>query len=194
MHRRILPLAILALAATRPLAAQQGPEAGQAIARADTVARDWLALLAQGNAQAAWDRAAPIFRERRRYLDWEAFVSRSADDFRRPDPRRLVESRFIEEQPPFPRTWYVNLRYLTDRGDLKRVGEFIVLEWAGDDDWRVTEYRLFPNAEGTPVLPRGDYAPRGGRPAPAPAPAPEPPQNIAPLPRPSPAPPPVKKP
>jgi len=143
-----------------------------AITAAEQAARNWFALLADRNYGAGWEQASIYFRQHVSREQWTVNAGRLDRQFRRADLRKLVETRWLRDEPPLPPAEYVVLRWLTMVDDWRQVGERVIMAHEPDGRWRPATYDLFPNVDGDPILP-GD---RASRPPPIPPP---PPQNIA---------------
>ena len=179
-RRAALGAALAVLAPGAAAIAQQSPlPSSVAIVRADSAAHDWFALLAADGYVAAWETAAPPFQQRVRLQDWTLAAPSFRDQFVRAGQRRLVESFYRLLEPPYPEPGeYVTLRYVTALSPERQVSETVLLIRQPDGRFRVSDWVLWPNVYGDPVL---DVAPSTGprppfRPSPA---APPPTENIA---------------
>lgn len=173
-------VALLGLLAL-PLAAQQPPmTSSAAILAADSAAQRWFGLLAADGYVAAWETASPPFQRRVRLEDWTVAAPSFRDQFVRAGQRRLVESWYKLLEPPHPEPGeYVTLRYVTVLSPERQVSETVLLIRDPDGTWRVSDWVLWPNVYGDPVL---DVAPSTGPRPPFrsnPATPPPPQQNLA---------------
>ncbi|MGH7594661.1 MAG: DUF4019 domain-containing protein [Gemmatimonadales bacterium] len=153
-----------------------GPAAAQepdsAIAAAEGAAHRWFALLADRNYDASWEQASPYFREHVTREQWRVNADRLDRQFQRAELRKIVEARWLHDEPPLPRAEYVVLRWLTVVDEWRQVGERVIMSHEPDDTWRPATYDLFPNVNGDPIVVRGP----GKHDSSAPPPRP---QNIA---------------
>lgn len=160
-----------------PLAAQEPARApDSAITAAEHAARSWFALLADANYDASWEQSSRYFREHVSREQWRVNASRLDRQFRRANQRKLVEARWLRDEPPLLPAEYVVLRWLTVIDEFRQVGERVIMTHEADGNWRPATYDLFPNVDGDPIeihgLTRSDSSP------------PTPPQYIAPPKRP----------
>ena len=152
-----------------PLAGQEPARApDSAITGAERAAHRWFALLADGNYAASWEEASRYFREHVSREQWAVNAEQLERQFHRADLRKLVEARWLQDEPPLPRAEYVVLRWLTVVDEFRQVGERVIMAHETDGAWRPATYDLFPNVDGIPVLVRD----HDGRLRPAAAPAP----------------------
>ncbi|MGH7583534.1 MAG: DUF4019 domain-containing protein [Gemmatimonadales bacterium] len=172
MKAEHLVLLLCATAAVAPAAAQATATPDSAIAAAGRAAQRWFALLADRNYGASWEQSSAYFREHVSREQWRVNAERLDRQFQRADHRKLVEARWLHDEPPLPRAEYVVLRWLTDLGEGRQVGERVIMTHEQDGAWRPATYDLFPNVEGLPFLVPGRHPP--------PVPPPPPPRNIVP--------------
>jgi len=168
--RRLLAIAVAMLPVAA--AAQASAPADSAISAAERAADAWFALLANRDYAGSWAAASKYFREHVSREQWRVNAEPLARQFERTSLRRLVEARWLHDEPPLPPAEYVVLRWLTDLGLGRQVGERIIMAHEADGAWRPATYDLFPNVDGLPYL-----APDREHRTIAPAPAP--PRNIA---------------
>lgn len=148
----LLPLLLGAMVAVTPLAAQEPSRAADsAITEAERAARTWFALLADGNYPASWEQAGRYFREHVSREQWAVNAARLERQFHRSDRRKLVEARWLQDEPPLPHAEYVVLRWLTVVDEFRQVGERVIMSHEADGAWRPATYDLYPNVDGTPV-------------------------------------------
>jgi hypothetical protein len=176
-HRSARPIRLLVITAACAvnachIAAQEPTRApDSAITAAERAARSWFALLADVNYPAAWEQASAYFREHVSREQWTVNAGHLDRQFRRVNLRKLVEARWLRDEAPLPRGEYVVLRWLTDLGEGRQVGERIIMDHEADGAWRPATYDLFPNVDGDPIL----VPDRDRRPPPA---GPPPRQNV----------------
>lgn len=134
-------------------AAAQDPSRApdSAITAAEHAATRWFALLADGNYAASWEQASRYFREHVSREQWAVNAERLDRQFRRAGLRKLVEARWLEDEPPLPHAEYVVLRWLTVIDEFRQVGERVIMSHEPDGSWRPATYDLFPNVDGIPV-------------------------------------------
>ena len=176
-------VAALLCCLARPASAQQPPlTSTAAIEAADSAAHEWFALLAADGYVAAWETASPPFQQRVRLQDWTLAMPSFRDQFIRADRRRLVDAYYRLLEPPHPEPGeYVTLRYVTVLSPERQVSETVLLIRDPEGRFRVSDWVLWPNVNGDPVL---DVPPPGGVRPPVRPTGPElppPQQNIAPL-------------
>ena len=156
-HCGVAPGACLALllAAVAPPASLAGQgesgAADSAISAAEQAASRWFDLLADANYAASWEQAAPYFREHVTREQWIVNAGMLDRQFHRRDQRRLVEARWLQDEPPLPRAEYVVLRWLTVLDEFRQVGERVIMSHERDGTWRPATYDLFPNVDGIPI-------------------------------------------
>jgi hypothetical protein len=158
---------VLAIVASRRLVAQ-APAADTAIDAAEHAARSWFALLADANYGASWMQTDTFFRQHVSREQWTVNAGRLDQQLRRQDQRKLVEAHWLKDEPPLPPAEYVVLRWLTDLGDQRQVGERMIMAHEADGSWKPATYDLFPNVDGDPYLVRDHDVVT--QPAPKPAP------------------------
>ena len=164
---------MMALAGMQRMAAQgQALAPDSAISGAERAARAWFALLADHNYDAGWQQASGYFREHVSREQWGVNARRLDRQFVRADERRLVEARWLRDEPPLPASEYVVLRWLTVIDDWHQVGERVIMAHEPDGSWRPATYDLFPDVDGAPIVIRGAAPP-------PPAPAQDRPRAIA---------------
>ena len=171
LRLRFLGVAIGAVAAVTPLIGQEPSHTpDSAISAAQRAAQRWFDLLRDANYNASWEQASSYFREHVSREQWSVNAERLERQFHRADLRKLVEARWLQDEPPLPHAEYVVLRWLTVVDEFRQVGERIIMSHEPDGSWRPATYDLFPNVDGIPVLVRDPV----GRTLPAPAqPAPQ---------------------
>jgi hypothetical protein len=158
-----------------PLSAQEPSRVpDSAISAAQRAAQRWFDLLRDANYNASWEQASSYFREHVSREQWSVNAERLERQFHRADLRKLVEARWLQDEPPLPHAEYVVLRWLTVIDEFRQVGERVIMSHEPDGSWRPATYDLFPNVDGIPVLVR-DPANR-----PPPSPPPSLPQGLAP--------------
>jgi hypothetical protein len=164
-----------AMVAARPVIAQEPSRApDSAISAAQHAARRWFDLLTDANYNASWEQASQYFKEHVSREQWAVNADRLERQFHRADLRKLVEARWLQDEPPLPHAEYVVLRWLTTIDEFRQVGERVIMSHEPDGSWRPATYDLFPNVDGIPVLVRDPAA------RPPPAAAPPSPQRIGP--------------
>ena len=172
--------AVLLCLAT-PVHAQQAPlTSTAAISAAEKAAESWFAVLAGAGYVAAWEMASPPFQKRVRLEDWTIAAPSFRDQFVRAGQRKLMDAYYRLLEPPHPEPGeYVTLRYVTVLSPERQVSETVLLIRDPEGTFRVSDWVLWPNVNGDPVL---DVAPPGGVRSPVrptgPV-VPPPPQNIA---------------
>ncbi|MGH7523004.1 MAG: DUF4019 domain-containing protein [Gemmatimonadales bacterium] len=122
-----------------------------AITAAEHAAARWFALLSDGNYAASWEQASRYFLEHVSREQWAVNAERLDRQFRRAALRKLVEARWLEDEPPLPHAEYVVLRWLTVIDEFHQVGERVIMSHEPDGSWRPATYDLFPNVDGIPV-------------------------------------------
>ncbi len=148
---RLVALTVLCGVVAHEGAPAQEP-AGAAIADADSSARAWFALLADHNYAASWERADRYFREHVTREQWRVNASALDRQFGRAAMRKLIDARWLRDQPPLPVSEYVVLRWLTVIDDWHEVGERVIMAHEPDGSWRPATYDLYPNVDGTPII------------------------------------------
>lgn len=136
---------------TSALAQDPSQAPDSAITAAERSATRWFALLADGNYAASWEQASRYFREHVSREQWAVNAGRLDRQLRRTDLRKLVEARWLEDEPPLPHAEYVVLRWLTVIDEFHQVGERIIMSHEPDGSWRPATYDLI---DGIPVAPR----------------------------------------
>jgi hypothetical protein len=176
--RRVALGTALLLVLARPVTAQQPPlTSTEAITAAEEAATSWLALLAADGYVAAWETASPPFQKRVRLEDWTVAAPSFRDQFVRADRRRLVESYYRLLEPPHPEPGeYVTLRYTTVLSPERQVSETLLLIRDPEGRFRVSDWVLWPNVNGDPILDVGPAVPV--RPPPRPTGPPVPPPMV----------------
>jgi len=138
-----------------PLSAQEPSRApDSAISAAQRAAQRWFDLLRDANYNASWEQASSYFREHVSREQWSVNAERLERQFHRADLRKLVEARWLQDEPPLPHAEYVVLRWLTVIDEFRQVGERVIMSHEPDGSWRPATYDLFPNVDGIPVLVR----------------------------------------
>jgi hypothetical protein len=158
---RVASGAALLMAFAAPATAQQSPlPSTQAITAADSAATEWFALLAADGYVAAWETASPPFQLRVRLEDWTLAAPSFRDQFLRVGQRRLVDAYYRLLEPPHPEPGeYVTLRYVTVLSPERQVSETVLLIRDPEGRFRVSDWVLWPNVNGDPILDVGP-APR----------------------------------
>ena len=175
MRSRFVAVAVGAVIAVTPLIGQEPSHApDSAISAAQRGAQRWFDLLRDANYNASWEQASQYFKEHVSREQWSVNAERLERQFHRADLRKLVEARWLQDDPPLPHAEYVVLRWLTVIDEFRQVGERVIMSHEADGAWRPATYDLFPNVDGIPIL---VHDPAIRPPAP---PAPPLPQNIAP--------------
>lgn len=141
-----LSLPVASLAAQEP---SHAPDS--AITAAERAARKWFDLLADGNYAASWEQSSKYFREHVTREQWSVNAGQLDRQFHRKDLRKLVEARWLQDEPPLPRAEYVVLRWLTVIDEFRQVGERMIMSHEADGTWRPATYDLFPNVDGIPI-------------------------------------------
>jgi hypothetical protein len=157
--RCVVALLTTVVGAGRIAAQAQAIVPDSAIAGAERAARAWFALLADRNYAAGWEQASGYFREHVSREQWGVNARRLDRQFVRTDERRLVEARWLRDEPPLQPSEYVVLRWLTVIDDWHQVGERIIMAHESDGSWRPATYDLFPNVDGAPIAVRGAAGP-----------------------------------
>jgi len=152
--RRATLGAALLLSVAAPVVAQQPLlRSTEAIAAADSAAITWFALLAADGYVAAWETASPPFQQRVRLEDWTVAAPTFRDQFVRAGQRRLVDTYYRLLEPPHPEPGeYVTLRYVTTLSPERQVSETVLLIRDPEGRFRVSDWVLWPNVNGDPVL------------------------------------------
>ena len=144
-RRAAAPLALLLVAAT-PLAAQEDEAVtadSAAIAAAEEAASPWLDLVDEGDYEASWEQAAPMFQEAVPTSTWMTNVEQARGAFEPFGERTRIGAQHLVDPPNAPAGEYVLLQYRTQVSGDRTVVETVV-PMKTDDGWKVSGYFVNP--------------------------------------------------
>ncbi len=115
-----------------------------AVTKAETAARSWLALMDGGQYAKTWEETAPVVRENVTKARWTDLMTKSWSALGHVLSRKLEGAEYKTGLPGAPEGEYVEVTYDTHvsiQGDLR---EQVVLVLGKDGVWRVAGYHFLP--------------------------------------------------
>lgn len=113
---------------------------------ADTAAREWLALIDEGNVGESWQQGATLFKEQVTREQWEQAVRQARASFENIRERTLLDATYTTELPNAPDGEYVVLQYRTQVAADVTVTETVV-PMLEDGEWKVSGYFVRPDGQ-----------------------------------------------
>jgi hypothetical protein len=123
----------------RPVQAN-APAPNPAEQQARLRARDWLALVDQGQYTANWDAAAPLFQASTTKQQWEGAVQGARGPLGGLGKRDLRAAEFKTSLPGAPAGQYVVVYYDSAFAKKAAAREIVTLMLGADDTWKVVGY------------------------------------------------------
>ncbi len=115
-----------------------------AVAKARTAARSWLALMDGGQYAKAWEEAAPVVQQNVTKAQWTDMMTKSWSALGHVLSRKLEGAEFKTGLPGAPAGEYVAVTYDTHVSIQGDVREQVVLIRGKDGVWRVAGYHFLP--------------------------------------------------
>ncbi len=130
------PLAGLLLLATLPSRA----DSADAVAKATSATKAWLALVDGGRYGASWDAAAALFQAAITKANWEKTIGNARSPLGAAPSRTLKSATFTHELPGAPKGDYVVIQFNTDFEKKPGSVETVTPMLEEDGTWKVSGY------------------------------------------------------
>lgn len=138
--RALVALAIFVSPSFEAGAADDNPAQAEAVQAAEAAAKEWLALVDEGDYDQSWKETAPFFQENVP----EALWSTQLDAVRKPlgavHSRELIDAQFATQLPGAPAGEYVVLQYKTSFEGKHDAVETVTPMKDSEGVWRVSGY------------------------------------------------------
>ena len=130
---------IVGLACIAACTPKSNPEAEKAAAES---ARDWLALVDEGNYAESWENTAPYFRNAVAKEQWEKSLTAIRNPLGAVESRKLKSARYRTTLPGAPDGEYVVIQFSTSFEKKKSAIETVTPMLCDDGQWRVSGYYI----------------------------------------------------
>ncbi len=134
---------VAAIVLSLSILAAKTPKA-DAVVKAETAAKSWLAFMDGGQYAKAWQEAAPVVQQSVTKDRWEDLMTKSWSALGHVLSRKFAGAEYTTDLPGVPAGEYVTVTYDTHvsiKGDLR---EQVVLAKGKDGIWRVAGYHFLP--------------------------------------------------